>query len=540
MNAVAATMEGVTAPEPSTSFAGAKRTRRVDVVSDDDDAQLMLAYARGEMRAFETLYARHRGALYRYLVRQSRDTEIAHDLFQEVWSRVIVNRARYEARAKFRTFLFTLAHNCFIDHCRRVKARPMLMGVDDADAADMLPADEEALPEMEIERDEVSRRYRAALATLPPEQRDVYLLHEESELSLEEIARVTGVGHRNRQEPVALRGRQAQGGHDSGGRRDMTGPDGEFDDFLTRRKPVFRRPENDPLEPPPELDRIVLRRAREAIEADQSEPAYHGTRWGMPVALAATLLVVFSVFLHLGVQSNEPVGEVSVQTVAQQVDYPRARRAPAPEVADIGPRSDARDRTGASPGFVTESEASRYSPPPPPPPVVAGADTGRSCGVQPAVVVTSAPPPSEAERAVAGPRPRRPGGAMRVPGWRKSTRCAPKARSPRPMPKWPNTSASTGRTQGPPTDRQPSSRQASRLLESGPFFSPGIFGAMGAGLDETCSQCRHHRGRRPDRLRTRLPCRLRPDAGRRHAREPAPARGHTGPAAALGRGDGTQ
>jgi hypothetical protein len=152
----------------------------------------------------------------------------------------------------------------------------------------------------------------------------------------------------------------------------MTGPDGEFDDFLTRRKPVFRRPENDPLEPPPELDRIVLRRAREAIEADQSEPAYHGTRWGMPVALAATLLVVFSVFLHLGVQSTAPVGEVSVQTVAQQVDSPDAVPAPAPEVADIGPRSGARERAGASPGFVTESEASRYSLPPPPPPVVAG------------------------------------------------------------------------------------------------------------------------------------------------------------------------
>ncbi len=194
MNAVAATMEGLTASDPPARFVAAKRARKVDAVSDDDDAQLMLAYARGEMRAFETLYARHRGALYRYLVRQSRDTETAHDLFQEVWSRVIVNRARYEARAKFRTFLFTLAHNCFIDHCRRVKARPAGVGVDDADAADLLPADEEALPEMEIQRDENTRRYRAALATLPPEQRDVYLLHEESGLSLEEIARVTGVG----------------------------------------------------------------------------------------------------------------------------------------------------------------------------------------------------------------------------------------------------------------------------------------------------------------------------------------------------------
>jgi RNA polymerase sigma-70 factor (ECF subfamily) len=163
-------------------------------VSEVDDAQLMLAYARGEMRAFETLYARHRGALYRYLVRQAHDMEIANDLFQEVWSRVIVNRARYEPRAKFRTFLFTLAHNCFIDHCRRLKSRPAGASVDDADAADLLADDDNMRPEAVLERDETARHYREALATLPQEQRDVYLLHEESDLSLEEIARVTGVG----------------------------------------------------------------------------------------------------------------------------------------------------------------------------------------------------------------------------------------------------------------------------------------------------------------------------------------------------------
>jgi len=198
VNAVAITMtstlEGLTTRESSTRFARADATRRVVPMSDDEDAQLMLAYARGEMRAFETLYARHRGALYRYLMRQSRDTETANDLFQEVWSRVIVNRSRYEARAKFRTFLFTLAHNCFIDHCRRTKARPAGSSIEDADAADLLPAEDDTRPEARLERDEASARYRAALASLPAEQRDVYLLHEESDLSLEEIARVTGVG----------------------------------------------------------------------------------------------------------------------------------------------------------------------------------------------------------------------------------------------------------------------------------------------------------------------------------------------------------
>ena len=189
MNAVA-TMDGLTTSPPRV----ARAARKVTIVSDDEDAQLMLAYARGEMRAFETLYSRHRGALYRYLMRQCRDGEVTNDLFQEVWSRVVLNRSRYEPRAKFRTFLFTLAHNCFIDHCRRVRARPAGLGIEDADAADLLPADENARPENELVRDEDTRRYRAALASLPAEQRDVYLLHEESDLSLEEIARVTGVG----------------------------------------------------------------------------------------------------------------------------------------------------------------------------------------------------------------------------------------------------------------------------------------------------------------------------------------------------------
>jgi RNA polymerase sigma-70 factor (ECF subfamily) len=194
VNAAIFALDGLTNSETDVRFARPKAARRVGLVTDDEDAQLMLAYARGEMRAFETLYSRHRGPLYRYLVRQARDQEIANDLFQEVWSRIISNRSRYEPRAKFRTFLFTLAHNCFIDHCRRSKSRPAGMGIDDADAADLLQTDDQSLPENELERDETSRRYRAALATLPQEQLDVYLLHEESDLSLEEIARVTGVG----------------------------------------------------------------------------------------------------------------------------------------------------------------------------------------------------------------------------------------------------------------------------------------------------------------------------------------------------------
>jgi RNA polymerase sigma-70 factor (ECF subfamily) len=168
----------------------------------EDDGALMRAYASGQLGAFERLYARHKGPLYRYLLRHTRDPELAGDLFQEVWTRVIAARARYEARAKFQTFLFTLAHNAFIDHCRRASVRPVLLpgssgsdGDDDAPTAqDLLPAPPAEQPDRRAEQSELRAALRAALDALPREQRDVFLLYEETGLSLEEIATVTGVG----------------------------------------------------------------------------------------------------------------------------------------------------------------------------------------------------------------------------------------------------------------------------------------------------------------------------------------------------------
>ncbi|HTV51563.1 MAG TPA: RNA polymerase sigma factor [Steroidobacteraceae bacterium] len=165
--------------------------------SADDDGELMLRYAAGDMRAFALLYARHRGPLYRYLARQTRDAETASDLFQEVWSRVIAHRAHYQPRAPFRTFLFRIAHNCFIDHRRRAAQRlraPEPLGPDGESAQDLLPAPAADAPDARVEENELQRRYRAALASLPGAQRDAFLLYEESGLSLAEVAAITGVG----------------------------------------------------------------------------------------------------------------------------------------------------------------------------------------------------------------------------------------------------------------------------------------------------------------------------------------------------------
>ena len=146
----------------------------------------------------------------------------------------------------------------------------------------------------------------------------------------------------------------------------MTDPDPEFDNFLARHKPVFRRSTEDPFEPPEALDRIVLRQAREAIESDRPERVYSAPRWAMPVALAASLLLVFTVILHVGMASKAPVPEVTVQNISQQIEYPVV--APEP----MAPMSTSRDDQGLPPGgFASDSEGTRYAPAPPPPPQVA-------------------------------------------------------------------------------------------------------------------------------------------------------------------------
>jgi RNA polymerase sigma-70 factor (ECF subfamily) len=162
-------------------------------VAVTDDATLMLRYRDGDARAFEILYERHKGPLYRYLQRMCGRREVADDLFQEVWSKVIASRGRYEARAQFNTFLFRIAHNCAVDHFRR-SGRPHEGAAQDIeDFAEQVGGAEHERPDAALAEAQVRRDFRRALQDLPTEQRDVFVLYEESGLTLEEIGRITGV-----------------------------------------------------------------------------------------------------------------------------------------------------------------------------------------------------------------------------------------------------------------------------------------------------------------------------------------------------------
>src|SRR6185503_20773646 len=68
---------------------------------DDADEALMLAYAAGDASAFDRLYARHKGSLYRYMLRHCANAGVADELFQDVWMNVIRVRASYMPSARF-------------------------------------------------------------------------------------------------------------------------------------------------------------------------------------------------------------------------------------------------------------------------------------------------------------------------------------------------------------------------------------------------------------------------------------------------------
>ncbi len=144
----------------------------------------------------------------------------------------------------------------------------------------------------------------------------------------------------------------------------MTGPDDEFEDFLKKRKPVFERPQDDLFEPPAELDRVVLRQAREAIKADEPMKVFSAPRWSVPVALAATLVLAFTVIFQAGMPAKKaPQPEVTVQNVAEEVAGPQPQNETASPAAPMAARSAvveaaSRERGMAGPSMDSPATAS--------------------------------------------------------------------------------------------------------------------------------------------------------------------------------------
>lgn len=166
---------------------------------EEADESLMILYQKGNVRAFEVLLERHRKPVYNFIFRFVRSKDVAEDLLQDTFLRVIRGASNYKRKAKFTTWLYTIARNLCVDFSRRKKHRkhpsldqPMSTGEDAGTLLDVLPN-----RDVGADRNTASRKLHMALhdaiATLGVEQREVFLMREFLSMPFKEIAEVVGV-----------------------------------------------------------------------------------------------------------------------------------------------------------------------------------------------------------------------------------------------------------------------------------------------------------------------------------------------------------
>lgn len=157
------------------------------------DEQLMQSYAKGDSKAFEQLYLKHKGALYRYFVRQLGDKQLAEDLYQETWGRVIRAAVNYEASAKFNTWLYRIAHNLLIDHVRAVKPVD-LIGHDEGNIGlDAFACNEQENPDIQWQNAQKGQLLKSCIALLPQVQKEAFILNIEMGFTAAVISDIAGV-----------------------------------------------------------------------------------------------------------------------------------------------------------------------------------------------------------------------------------------------------------------------------------------------------------------------------------------------------------
>jgi len=165
------------------------------------DEELMLAYKGGQPQAYRVLVQRHHAPLYRFFLRGLKSPEAAADATQEIFLRVVKNAPSWEPKAKFTTWLYTMARNFCIDEVRKAKFRKtdsLNERLDQDGDGGEERLDRVASPDPQPDRLVANARLRrvldAAIADLPDEQREVFLLREQSGLQFKDIAEATGVG----------------------------------------------------------------------------------------------------------------------------------------------------------------------------------------------------------------------------------------------------------------------------------------------------------------------------------------------------------
>ena len=161
------------------------------------DEELMIAYRDGDVVAFEILVKRHERGIFNFIVRSTGRRDLAEELLQEVFLRIVKSAPKYEQTAKFTTWAYTIARNICIDRARKAKKYSEVsldntMGGDDDGQTfkDALVDEDGGSATVDYDKQQFVKRLKGALAELPDEQREVFVMREFSGLKFREIAEV--------------------------------------------------------------------------------------------------------------------------------------------------------------------------------------------------------------------------------------------------------------------------------------------------------------------------------------------------------------
>jgi RNA polymerase sigma-70 factor (ECF subfamily) len=160
------------------------------------DEQLALLYVEGDNEAFDELLSRTKNKLFTYIMFVVRDHDIADDIFQETFVKVIVKlqKGQYTNSGKFQFWLTRIAHNCIMDWYRQQQSHHLIEPNPDNDLSSLkgeMPID--VYREIELVNEQVLSDVKKLMDALPASQREVVFMRYFQELSFKEIAELTGV-----------------------------------------------------------------------------------------------------------------------------------------------------------------------------------------------------------------------------------------------------------------------------------------------------------------------------------------------------------
>lgn len=159
------------------------------------DEELAIMYVDGDNKAFDLLLSRNQEKLFTYMLFVVRDREMANDMFQETFFKVVsrLQQGKYIANGKFSAWLMRIAHNVIMDWYRQQRAQNIVDAPKENDLSNVGSALLESSREGELVNNQVMEDVRRMMSHLPASQREVVFMRFYQQMSFKEIAEATGV-----------------------------------------------------------------------------------------------------------------------------------------------------------------------------------------------------------------------------------------------------------------------------------------------------------------------------------------------------------